>query len=134
MQLLDLEKHVSKNVSEAQSKKTDLLRSVKKEADIQVKHYQNQQQAHFERQVTAVRNHFFISNLNVSVQLEQKINDDAVQNQQVGMSVEEAENDYNHNQNKVIGMLLEQVFKVDCEIPRTLKGDFAELLASMDKQ
>ena len=59
-----------------------------------------------------------------------KIDEDAEKNKVEGMSVEEAEDDFAKNQQKVIHLLLEQVLHVDTSIPRVLKGDFTELLAS----
>ena len=44
------------------------------------------------------------------------------------MTVEEAEDDFAKNQQKVIQMLIEQVIHVDTSIPRVLKGDFSELI------
>ena len=46
------------------------------------------------------------------------------------MTIAQAKDDFVNNKDAVIQLLINAICKVDCEIPRVLKGDFTELLAT----
>ena len=105
--------------------------SIKKEADIQVEAYRVEAQRDYEKKLAAVS--IIIRNIQCltfdDLQKEKEINEKALQEAQDNptMTVEQAKTDFFNNKDAVIQELIKHVMFVDCEIPRTLKGDFSEL-------
>ena len=107
--LLNEEKAVNAEIQKALNEKSQLIRSIRGQAEIEVKQYEAKLEKEHQRKVAEME-----------AQLEKE--GQKIQGQSTNLEVVQQE--YADNKDKVIEILLKNVMTVDCEIPRVVKGIF----------
>ena len=107
--LLEEEKRVNAQIQEALNKKGALIRSIRSQAEIEVKQYEAQLEKIHQQKV---------------VEMEAQLEREAQKMQGQSTNLDVVRQEYDQNREKVIELLLKNVMTVDCEIPRVVKGHF----------
>eukprot|EP00349_Pseudokeronopsis_sp_Brazil_P000736 CAMPEP_0202957454 /NCGR_PEP_ID=MMETSP1396-20130829/1838_1 /ASSEMBLY_ACC=CAM_ASM_000872 /TAXON_ID= /ORGANISM="Pseudokeronopsis sp., Strain Brazil" /LENGTH=93 /DNA_ID=CAMNT_0049674925 /DNA_START=80 /DNA_END=361 /DNA_ORIENTATION=- len=88
--------------------KTNLLKSIKEQADKDVQHFRSHKEAEYAEEYK---------------RLERKINDEAQESDNQGADLGKLQADYSKNKEQVIDLLVKNVLTVNLEIPKVLKGE-----------
>ena len=107
--LLEEEKAVNAKIQAALTQKSNLIRSIRSQAEIEVKQYEGKLEKIHQEKVS-------------QMEIQLNLNAEKIQGQSTNLDVVKVE--YEENKEKVIELLIRNINNVDCEIPRVVKGIF----------
>jgi vacuolar-type H+-ATPase subunit H len=110
-ELLKAENEVNKRVNEALTRKNNLLRSIKENAEKDITAYKAAKEQEYQEEYK---------------RLKKRIEDEGIKNQQEegAVDMETIQKDYVKNKDSVVDLLVRNVLSVNIEIPNVVKGTF----------